>query len=181
MPRAACSQQFAAWVREGRRRRVLTPCAAALLMCRFGAGNTFWSVNIDDLAQKYNVYAVDWRGCGASTRERFTVKEAMEAEDWFVQGLVRWREAHPHKAHTLDKFIIVAHSMGAMIAAKCVGPPPPPASPPSGPLLAVRRAQCRGCRAVWVLAMSAHATCVYPPLVWLRAATPCATRRRCSS
>lgn len=93
-------------------------CVSSRRHCRFGAGNTFWSVNIDDLAKQYNVYAVDWRGCGASTRERFTAKEAMEAEDWFVQGLVRWREAHPHKAHTLDKFIIVAHSMGAMIAAK---------------------------------------------------------------
>jgi len=100
---------------------VVALCHLALHAGSFGAGNAFWGLNINALAQSYNVYAVDWRGCGASLREPFTAKTAKQAEAWFVEGLERWRDAHPNQAHHLQKFVVVAHSLGAMIASAYVG------------------------------------------------------------
>ena len=114
--RAAAPADFAAQVAPGFGSHKQT----LVLIHGFGAGNVFWSPNLDALAAKYNVYAVDWRGCGASLRDRFTAKDAESAEEWFVQGFEGWRSQHPHQAKHLQHFVLMAHSLGALIATRCV-------------------------------------------------------------
>lgn len=93
-----------------------------VLLHGYAAGNAFWSFNLDTLAKDFNVYAVDWPGCGASDRPHFGVprREALRAEDWFVDGFEAWRQAHPHRDTTLRRFVLVGHSLGAMISARLV-------------------------------------------------------------
>uniref|UniRef100_K3WZ17 AB hydrolase-1 domain-containing protein n=1 Tax=Globisporangium ultimum (strain ATCC 200006 / CBS 805.95 / DAOM BR144) TaxID=431595 RepID=K3WZ17_GLOUD len=80
-----------------------------VLMHGYMAGNAFWAANLQALAKSFNVYAVEWRGIGRSVRPTFNAKTDYEIDDFFVESLEQWR-----REIQLDRFILCAHSMGAM-------------------------------------------------------------------
>ncbi|GAB9468487.1 hypothetical protein Gpo141_00005803 [Globisporangium polare] len=80
-----------------------------VLVHGYMAGNAFWAANLQALAKFFNVYAVEWRGIGRSVRPSFDPKTDHEIDEFFVESLEEWR-----KEIQLDRFIICAHSMGAM-------------------------------------------------------------------
>ena len=59
----------------------------------YSAGSAYFALNFDAVvaaaaAFGARVFAVDWRGCGASTREPFTPRTTEEAERWFTDSLL---------------------------------------------------------------------------------------------
>lgn len=70
--------------------------------------------NIDGLAPRARLFAVDWLGTGRSGRPPFTAKSTAEAEAFFVDSLAAWR-----RAEGLDgqKMVLVGHSIGGYLAA----------------------------------------------------------------
>ena len=96
-------------------KRVAHPPALVLLH-GYAAGSGFWCMNLDALAQCFDVYAVDWLGCGRSERPAFTAgaDEAGPgggAEESLARALDRWRERVG-----LDHFVLCGHSLGAMLS-----------------------------------------------------------------
>lgn len=79
----------------------------------YGAGSLLFANNMCDIAQSTgrSVIAVDWLGCGSSGRPKWIAKDELEAIDWFIEPLDKWR-AH----RGLEKFDIVAHSLGGYLA-----------------------------------------------------------------
>ena len=60
------------------------------------------------LSEHFRIYAVDLFGKGGSTRPDYWPKNPQEAIQFFVESFEKWR-----KVMKLDKFTVVAHSMGA--------------------------------------------------------------------
>jgi pimeloyl-ACP methyl ester carboxylesterase len=85
---------------------------ALVLLHGYGSGSGMWAFNLDQLAQHFHVYAVDWLGCGASERPPFTPTSVSEGERWFTESFERWRAAQK-----LEKPIIVGHSLGGYLSA----------------------------------------------------------------
>ena len=71
----------------------------------------FWKLNIDDLSEKQNLYAVDLLGFGRSSRPSFPC-DAVDVERYFVDSIEEWREKVG-----LKTFILVGHSLGGFLAA----------------------------------------------------------------
>jgi pimeloyl-ACP methyl ester carboxylesterase len=79
----------------------------------YAAGSAYFAYNFDSAVSVpgTRVFAVDWRGCGASTRETFTPRSTEEAEAWFLDSLERWRVAQG-----FDRMILVGHSLGGYLS-----------------------------------------------------------------
>lgn len=88
-----------------------------LLMHGYGAGGLLFAGNMSGMASasKRRVIAVDWLGCGASGRPEFSPKTAPETISWFLDAFEEWVEVQE-----LEKFDLVAHSLGAYLSAKYV-------------------------------------------------------------
>ncbi|RKP05635.1 Alpha/Beta hydrolase protein, partial [Thamnocephalis sphaerospora] len=85
----------------------------------YGAGLGYFYRNFEALAQPgWRVYAIDWLGMGRSARVKFpartakqTTDEYVDAEDFFVDSLERWR-----KAQGIDRMMLAGHSMGGYMS-----------------------------------------------------------------
>ncbi|XP_065184914.1 (Lyso)-N-acylphosphatidylethanolamine lipase-like isoform X1 [Sycon ciliatum] len=81
-----------------------------VLVHGFAAAIGTWAKNIDELAEKRTVYALDQVGFGRSDRPEFST-EPDEAEEQFVENLEQWRAKME-----LDSFILLGHSLGGFIS-----------------------------------------------------------------
>lgn len=77
----------------------------------YGAGVGFFFKNFSWLTSRFRVHAVDLLGTGLSGRPPFAAKNREQAEDFFISALETWR-----KAHQLERFILVGHSMGGYLS-----------------------------------------------------------------
>ncbi|XP_057291307.1 1-acylglycerol-3-phosphate O-acyltransferase ABHD5-like [Hydractinia symbiolongicarpus] len=82
-----------------------------VLLHGFAGGLGFWTLNLDSLSQKQNVYAIDILGFGRSSRPKFSA-DPSEAEAVFTKSLEEWRIEIG-----LEDFILVGHSFGGYLAA----------------------------------------------------------------
>jgi len=84
-----------------------------IVLCHgFGLGIGAWTYNYAYLQKGFSrVFAIDWLGCGGSSRPKFTPKGDKEAEAWFIDSLDKWRE---HSK--LDKMILCGHSLGGYLS-----------------------------------------------------------------
>ena len=57
-----------------------------------GSGVVFYRI-LKPLAELYHVILVDIIGMGASSRPKFEIKDADQADDYFVNFLEKWRIA----------------------------------------------------------------------------------------
>lgn len=86
----------------------------------YGAGLAFFYRNLDQLSSMTNwrTHALDLLGYGRSSRPKFKIRSKglldgiIETENFFIDALERWRQAKG-----IDKFTLVAHSMGAYLGA----------------------------------------------------------------
>ena len=81
------------------------------LLHGYAAALGFWKLNIDDLSEKQNVYAIDLLGFGRSSRPTFPC-DPVDVERCFVDSIEEWREKVGLKI-----FILVGHSLGGFLAA----------------------------------------------------------------
>lgn len=90
-----------------------------VLLHGYGAGKAFFYKNLDALSKVpgWSVHALDLLGYGRSSRPDFRIPRSLSktegvqrTEDFFVESLERWRQQRG-----VDKFTLVAHSMGAYI------------------------------------------------------------------
>lgn len=85
-----------------------------LVLCHgFGLGIGAWAANYDALVRGFSrVFAIDWLGCGLSSRPAFGCRSREQAEAFFVDSLEQWR-----RAQGLDKMLLCGHSFGGYMAA----------------------------------------------------------------
>ena len=81
-----------------------------VLMHGLIGGSANYAMNIDELAQNRQVFAIDLLGFGQSSRFEFA-SDASEVERQYVQSLEEWRQKM-----RLDRFILLGHSMGGYLA-----------------------------------------------------------------
>ncbi|KAK9821605.1 hypothetical protein WJX81_005670 [Elliptochloris bilobata] len=86
-----------------------------VLVPGYGAGAGFYFRNIDGLAKHFRVHAVDLLGTGMSGRPRFSARTREEAEEFFLDGLTRWRSAVGMER---EPMVLVGHSLGGYLAAQ---------------------------------------------------------------
>jgi pimeloyl-ACP methyl ester carboxylesterase len=72
-----------------------------------GTGCMFYKY-FNAFVRQFDVYLVDLRGTGLSGRSAIKCSNLKEYEDYFIEGIDA-----AIKYHNLDKFVLVAHSMGA--------------------------------------------------------------------
>lgn len=85
----------------------------------YGAGLAFFYKNFDALSSLpgWRLHALDLLGYGLSSRPSFTIKSSdpyeriKETESFFIESLEKWRIARG-----LEKFTVIAHSMGGYLA-----------------------------------------------------------------
>ena len=82
-----------------------------VLLHGYAAALGFWTLNIDDLSEKQNVYVIDLLGFGRSSRPSFPC-DPMDVERCYVDAIDEWREKVG-----LETFILVGHSFGGFLAA----------------------------------------------------------------
>lgn len=85
-----------------------------VLVHGYGQGAASFYRNQAGLAARLprgQVLAIDWLGCGGSSRPPWTATSCEEAEAFFVDSLEAWRAAME-----LDQVHLLGHSMGAIIA-----------------------------------------------------------------
>ena len=109
-----------------------------IMLHGYAAGSALYGGTIEHLSKHFEVYAVDWLGCGASERPAWTAKNLHEAESFFTDSLAVLKEhISPGTPITM-----LGHSMGGyllaeyaqrhpdhvshVILASPVGLPPPP-------------------------------------------------------
>jgi abhydrolase domain-containing protein 5 len=84
-----------------------------LLIHGFGAGLPMWYANLDVLSSHISdLYAIDCKGNGRSSRPEWTAKTTEEAELWFTDSIEQWRVAQ-----NLPQLTIIGHSLGGYAAA----------------------------------------------------------------
>ena len=81
-----------------------------VLVHGFNLASALWVLNLDQLAEKRKVYAIDLLGFGRSSRPRFRKKENPEMD--LVDAIESWR-----KGVGLQKFDLLGHSFGGYVAA----------------------------------------------------------------
>lgn len=81
----------------------------------FAAGSGMFCFNVDDLARNYHLYLVDWLGCGASERPKWTAKTVSEGERFFTDSLERWADASFGPGN--GRFVLFGHSLGGYLSA----------------------------------------------------------------
>eukprot|EP01111_Echinosteliopsis_oligospora_P001518 TRINITY_DN1226_c0_g1_i1.p1 TRINITY_DN1226_c0_g1~~TRINITY_DN1226_c0_g1_i1.p1 ORF type:complete len:365 (+),score=113.37 TRINITY_DN1226_c0_g1_i1:685-1779(+) len=83
-----------------------------LLLHGFAAGVGFWSGNLDALAKRYTVYAVDMVGFARSSRiQASSWKTTDDAEAYFTDTIEGWANSQG-----LNKFVLLGHSFGGYIS-----------------------------------------------------------------
>lgn len=82
-----------------------------LLLHGYGSGSGMWLFNIDYFTKYYHVYAVDWRGSGASERIPFSATTVTDGENWFLSSLHKWMNES-----RIKKAIFVGHSLGGYLS-----------------------------------------------------------------
>jgi pimeloyl-ACP methyl ester carboxylesterase len=120
--RAVASTPFRSYWREGHYTLECDepyPGAPVLVLLHgYGSGSGLWAFNLDDLASRFKVYAVDWRGCGASHRPAFTATTVAEGERFFTEGLEAWACATDAATGGSTRSAVwVGHSLGGYLAA----------------------------------------------------------------
>ena len=83
-----------------------------VLLHGMGGGNVLWVQSLGVLAKKYDVYCVELPGMGGSDRPDWSAWDPTQAIALFQERLESWRTAIG-----LDKFALLGHSLGAMVAA----------------------------------------------------------------
>ncbi|SCU99437.1 LADA_0H19768g1_1 [Lachancea dasiensis] len=113
---------------ENTRETSRTHCKDMVIMHGYGAALGLFVRNFDGLSRipGLNLHAIDMLGYGLSSRPKFpgtglfssfikrgdiSASEVMEAEDFFVDSLERWREKK-----ALDRFVLVGHSLGGYLS-----------------------------------------------------------------
>lgn len=81
-----------------------------VLLHGFAAGVGFWMLNLDEISENQNVYALDLLGFGRSSRPTFPV-DGVEAEKYYVHSIEEWR-----KKVGLEQFVLLGHSFGGYLA-----------------------------------------------------------------
>lgn len=89
------------------------PKPPLVLIHGFGGGIGVFIKNIDDLAQRYTVYAIDMLGFARSGRKPRIQKSdnPQDVENLFVDSIEKWREAEK-----LKDFTLVGHSFGGYLS-----------------------------------------------------------------
>ena len=88
--------------------------APLVLVHGYGFGLGMWAHNLAPLADRFGrVLALDWLGCGASSRPAFTARGVDAAEAFFVDSLEEWRAA---QEPALPKMTLMGHSLGGYLA-----------------------------------------------------------------
>lgn len=86
----------------------------------YGSGLGVWAPSLDTFhdalagdgsGRKRRVVAFDWLGCGGSSRPPFNASGREAAEDFYCDGLERWREAMG-----VEKMVLVGHSLGGYMS-----------------------------------------------------------------
>jgi cardiolipin-specific phospholipase len=72
----------------------------------------FWPV-LKELAQHYHLIMFDILGMGSSSRPEFVFENAIDANDFFVEWMEKWRK---NTGILNDKFILCGHSFGGYIS-----------------------------------------------------------------
>ncbi|KAI0556606.1 hypothetical protein FGB62_486g02 [Gracilaria domingensis] len=124
-----------------------------VLLHGWGAGLAFFGRNIAGLAPFYRLHLLDWPGFGGSSRPYHSTSLSVDhAEAYFLDAFDGWVQHMRKQEPNFQRFHIVAHSMGAYLAAvyalrspqnvltltlaSPVGlPAAPPQKIPRGPLL----------------------------------------------
>ena len=89
-----------------------------VLLPGYASGAGIWWRNILGLADKFDVYALDWLGTGLSSRVVFDAKDTDAAESFFVDSLDQWRsEMKMGEGSERGKMILVGHSLGGYLVA----------------------------------------------------------------
>ncbi|CAG5036095.1 unnamed protein product [Parnassius apollo] len=88
-----------------------SPRVPLVLLHGMGAGLALWCLNLDALAAKRPVYALDLLGFGRSSRPNFA-SDATKVEAQWVESMEEWR-----REVNLDQMILLGHSLGGYIAA----------------------------------------------------------------
>jgi len=68
---------------------------------------------LDHLSEKYHVFAVDWRGTGASERPPFSSSNVSDCESFFIEGFEAWRQA---RLGGDVPFTLAGHSLGGYLS-----------------------------------------------------------------
>eukprot|EP01012_Entosiphon_sulcatum_P060039 TRINITY_DN84780_c0_g1_i1.p1 TRINITY_DN84780_c0_g1~~TRINITY_DN84780_c0_g1_i1.p1 ORF type:complete len:373 (+),score=45.58 TRINITY_DN84780_c0_g1_i1:32-1120(+) len=84
-----------------------------VLLHGMAAGLAMWVANLDSLAERHTVYALDLPGFGLSQRVAFAGDSPEEAALYFVETVEAWRSALG-----LKEFALLGHSLGAYVAAE---------------------------------------------------------------
>ncbi|XP_068620074.1 1-acylglycerol-3-phosphate O-acyltransferase ABHD5 isoform X2 [Battus philenor] len=87
-----------------------SPRVPLVLLHGMGAGLALWCPNLDALASKRPVYAIDLLGFGRSSRPKFAT-DASKVEAQWVESVEEWR-----REVNLDQVILLGHSLGGYIA-----------------------------------------------------------------
>jgi pimeloyl-ACP methyl ester carboxylesterase len=82
-----------------------------LVVHGFGGGIAVWCKTLDDLSQKYYLFVIDLLGFGLSSKPTFLGKSPEDSIAFWVDSIEKWRNAQ-----NLEKFAILGHSLGALIA-----------------------------------------------------------------
>ncbi|KAF5123606.1 putative cardiolipin-specific deacylase, mitochondrial [Metarhizium anisopliae] len=85
----------------------------------YGAGLGFFYKNFEPITRipGLKLYALDMLGMGNSSRPPFKIhakdkeEKVKEAEDWFIDALEEWRQAHK-----IERFTLLGHSLGGYLA-----------------------------------------------------------------
>jgi cardiolipin-specific phospholipase len=111
-----------------------------VLLPGYGSGSGMWLLNLDELARHYKVFAVDWKGSGASERPDWggmaggtggtqksssvcgakgqqqsqqQPRSVKDGERWFTDSLEEWRAQTPGASSA----VLVGHSLGGYLSA----------------------------------------------------------------
>lgn len=95
------------WTLSANRDSKSTPL---VLVHGFAAGLAFWLQNLDALAEKRPVYAIDLLGFGKSSRSHFS-HDPETIEMQFCESIERWRQVMQ-----IPKMILLGHSFGGFLS-----------------------------------------------------------------
>ncbi len=73
---------------------------------------SFWPV-LKELANNYHLIMFDILGMGSSSRPEFTYENAVDANEFFVSWIEKWRQSI---GILNEKFILCGHSFGGYIS-----------------------------------------------------------------